>query len=288
MFSLLEDQTKPIFISTSSEAAGATAIRDIGSFGCGPGFGAGPPELRLRYLPVPTVDVWQDERVGPYDVVTLSAESAEDLNNWLRQNGYRVTPGSDPIVQEYLDAGMKLLALKLAPTAGATAVEPIKMTYRDSRGCASIPVKLTAIAAVPNLEIVTWVFGESRAGPLNYQNTTVANDRLFDASDYPVELEAAVEEKGGRAFVTEYAAKTESLLAYNNPILSQLIEKHGYVTRLRTFLDPQEMTIDPELDTDREGGDVSREVRLTSTRDASTGAFVILTLAILLMMRRRS
>jgi hypothetical protein len=291
MFSILEEQTKPVFIpppGTSSSAPQTSAIADFGG-GCGFGSFSGPPEMSLRYIPVPEVDVWKNEQVGPYDVVTLSAERAEDLNNWLSANGYRVVPNSDAIVQEYLDQGMKLLALKLSPTEGATAVEPIKMTYRDTRGCAAIPMKLTAIAAVPNLEIVTWVFGESRAAPRNYQLTEVSNEMLFAESDYPVQLESTVELEGGRAFVTEHASKSEKLLTYGNPILEGLIAKHGYVTRMRTYIDPDEMTADPEFDIDLVEGDVSREIQLREKPSrSSAGAFVLLTLATILILRRRS
>ncbi len=288
MFAILEAETKPIFVHTATGAATAPlADASFNSLGCG-GFDFGKPTMLLQYVPVPNVDVLANEQVGPYDVVTISAESAEDLNNWLRANGYRVAQGSDGIVQTYLDAGMKLLALKLAPEAGSTAIEPIKLTYHDSRGCAAIPVKLTAIAAVPGLEIVTWVFGESRAGPTNYAPVHVPTDSLFTAEDYAPALAAAVDASGGRGFVTEYAAKTEALLAYGDPVVESLIARHGYVTRLRTFLDPAEMTADPELDVDVGGGDVGREVELRTPMQMSTGVFVLLVLAVVAIKRRRS
>lgn len=288
MFDLLEAQTRPQFVRTSSGASlAAPAAADFVPAGCGGSFGE--PGMSLRYVPVPTVEVWKNERVGPYDVVTLSAETAEDVNNWLGANGYRPVPGSEPVVQEYLDAGYKLLALKLAPEADASAVEPIKMTYRDSRGCGSIPVKLTAFAAVPGLEIVTWVFGESRAGPTNYENVEVPRDELYAESDYVPQMAAALDAAGGQGFVTEHASKTEALNAFGDPVLEALLEKHGYVTRLRSQLDPNEMTVDPELDLDVGGGDVSRTIQLAPppTR-LSTGTFMLLALATILVMRRRS
>jgi hypothetical protein len=299
MFSSLETQTKPIFVRTSSAssdsvpAAQALDVVDCGggfSSGGGGGFSGsfGEPSLTLRYIPVPDVDVWQNERVGPYEVVTLSADNAEDLNNWLRANGYRVVQGSDPIVQQYLDDGMKLLALKLSPSADANAIEPIKLTYHDSRGCAVIPVKLTAIASVPNLEIVTWVFAESRAGARNFAVVDIPNDNLFDESDWVVEMEKTVESAGGRAFVTEYASKTEDLLAYGDPNLEALIQKHGYVTRLRTLIDPEEMTDDPEFEANAEGGDVARERTLRSPIPMGTGVFVLLALVAIRIVRRKS
>jgi hypothetical protein len=300
MFTFLEDQTKPVFIDppvTSSAAPSSAAIGPIagcGDFGSGGGgFGgtpfAGDPGLSLRYVPVPDVDVLDNRRVGPYEVAVITAARAGDLNNWLNANGYRVQQGAEPIVQAYLDDGMKLLGLKLAPEAGSTSVEPIKMTYRDSRGCAAIPLKLTAIASTPGLEIVTWVFAESRVAPANFESASVPTSRLFEEADYLGQLSSAVDAQGGRAFVTEFAGKTDGLVSFGDPNLKALLAKHGYVTRLRTTIDPSEMTDDPEFDDDAPGGDVSREVMLASRPiKRATASVVLAALFAILLLRRRS
>ena len=89
--------------------------------------------------------------------------------------------------------------------------------------------------------------------------------------------------------MTEYASNSEALVAYGNPIVEALIEKHGYVTRMRTYLDPNEMTEDPDFDTDAEGGDVAREVLLRAPpQQMSTDLFVLMALATILILRRRS
>jgi hypothetical protein len=72
MFSILEEQTKPVFIQaeTGSAAPASQAIAE--DLGCGGSFGSfggsfdPEPAISLRYIPVPDVDVWQNERVGPY------------------------------------------------------------------------------------------------------------------------------------------------------------------------------------------------------------------------------
>lgn len=294
MFDALEDQTAPRFSTMSGEAS---AVAQVGPSGCGGGggffggsFDSGDPRLVSTLLIAPEVDVLAEKRVGPYDVAVLDATNAFDVNDWLRINGYRVLPGSEQIVQSYLDVGMKLLALKLAPEVGSNAVEPLKLTYRDSRGCAEIPIRLTAIAARPGLEIITWVFGSARAVPENYAPVEVDPAELSSADDYGSALSAAVDAApNGHGFVTEFAQPTATLSDRNDPTLGRLLRRHLYVTRLRTELDPEEMTLDPAFTTDRAAGDVSNVIEIGGpTARQASGAFFVLVGAGYWLRRRRS
>lgn len=285
MFDALEAQTRPIFMG---QAAPAAVLADS-SAGCGMGGSGGEPRIRVRSVPVPDVDVFQEDSVGPYDYVVLSASRAADLNTWLQVNGYRVAPGSDAPVEAYLSEGMKLLALKLSPDAVSTQVEPIKLTYKDTRGCASIPIRLTAIASVPGLEIVTWVFGSGRAAPVNYGSVEVDPSGLLRPSDYGPAIAAVVDTfAGGQGFVTEYAQPSFRLSDQGDETLQNLLAKHGYVTRLRTFIDPAEMSLDPMFEVDASLGPVSNEIFLGGTIDVrSSSIFVVLGVGMLWSRRRR-
>ncbi len=284
MFDALEDQTRPIFLGQPAPAA----VVSDSSAGCGTGSG-GEPRLLTRSVPVPQVDVFKEASVGPFDYVVISAERAEELNSWLLINGYRVAAGSDAVVQAYLDEDMKLLALKLSPDAMSTQVEPIKLTYKDTRGCASIPIRLTAIASVPGLEIVTWVFGSARAAPVNYGSVEVDSSGLLQPSDYGRAVAMVVDaEADGQGFVTEYAQPSFRLSDQRNITLQNLLAKHGYVTRLRTFIDPDEMTVDPMFAVDATLGPVSNEILLGGNIDVrSSSIFVLLGVGMLWNRRRR-
>jgi len=288
MFDVLEAQTRPVFVGQAVQ----TAALDIGT-GCDGGlFGPSPPppSLTVRAVPLPEVDVWAKATVGPFEYAVISAARAEDLNNWLAINGYQVQPGSDAIVQAYLDEGMKLLGLKLAPDAGAAQVEPIKLTYRDSAGCATIPIRLTSIAAMPNMEIVTWVFGPHRVAPENFGMVTVDASLVWSEADYLPRLAEAVDgQSSGRGFVTELAGPTADLSARGDAALEGLLSRHQYVTRLRTMIDPTEMTEDPAFTLAPELPDVSNEVVLGgATFNVSSGMmFGVLLLGLGLRRARR-
>ena len=281
MFEALDRQTRPQFVTAAAPAAQA-------DFDAGCGTGSFEPRVDARYVPTPDVDVYKQERVGPYEAVVLAAEDARDLNDWLGINGYTLVPGSDPIVQEYLDAGMQLVALKLAPGEGVEAIEPVKLKYSDPRGCAAVPVKLTAIAATPALEIVTWVFGSSRAKPMNYASVDVDVSTVFSENDYRPALARAVNTANeGQGFVTEFAQPTAMLESDGDENLERLLRKHGYVTRLRTELDPVEMTLDPEFTLDPSLPDVSNEIELGSANLAFGPGATFGALALFVFFRRR-
>lgn len=284
MFEALDRQTRPQFVSESA----ATADIEIGGCGGGGGAFSGDPLLVSRYVPAPEVNVYAQERVGPYDAVVLDAVDARDLNDWLGINGYTLVAGSDSIVQEYLDDGMKLLALKLAPGEGVEAIEPVKLTYANRDGCAGIPVKLTAIAATPALQITTWVFGPARAVPMNFREAPIDLGSAFDDASYRVALAAGVNQvENGHGVVTEFARPTAYLDASGDPELEALLSRNAYVTRISTELDPSEMTVDPEFTIDPSLPDVSNEISYGGRMSFGTNAVVGVLVVYLLAMRRR-
>lgn len=296
MFSDLESQTRPIF---TGGVATAPAVADLGPVGCGGSGGGsgggqarqpalGPPELRARVVPEPEVELFEREQIGPYEYVVLSAARAADLDVWLELNGYRTEVGAVPIVQEYLDQGMKLLAVKLRNSAGAQVIEPLKLQYRDSEGCARIPIRLTAIASSPSLEIVTWIFGSSRAVPESFAAVAIDPGLLGSQSDYLPAMRSAVSAAGGRAFVTELAQPTSRLVT-RDPTLRALLDEHTYVTRLRTFITPADMTVDPDFRLEPGAPDVSNQIDLPSAPSFSISAGgLVAVIALALALRRKS
>jgi hypothetical protein len=300
MFDVLERETQPRFIAPASGGDAARASTSIGASGC-EGYGAGgpksapsaPPSITAKIVPAPKVDVWSTVEAGPYDAVTLSAMSARDATIWLDFNGYRVLPGSTEILQRYLDEGLKLVAVRLHPGRSANTMTPIKLTYTDSRGCATIPIRLTAIATAPNLEILAWAFAPSRVAPQNYASIAIDETALTGAGDYMPALRSAVRAAGGHAFVTEYAQPTVKLDAAGSEELADLIAHHSWVTRVRTVMSASDMTKDPELQPDT--GEVGRtpkgnEVYLGGKPVAAVGAgamVALLGLGVHLCRRRR-
>jgi hypothetical protein len=86
------------------------------------------------------------------------------------------------------------------------------MTYQTQRPM--IPIKLTAVAANDDMGVLVWVFGESRAVPVNYRHLVLNEAAInwFDpSSNYNDLVSLAADESGGQGFVTEAALPSDIL-----------------------------------------------------------------------------
>jgi hypothetical protein len=197
------------------------------------------------------VQVLAQGTAGPYAYEVVTSDDPDALVVWLRENNYRVTPDMEPLIHVYNAEGQVFLAMKLQPDEGVQDIQPIKMTYAGTTP--AIPLRLTAVAANPNMTIVTWVFANRQAYPLNWAHPTVDDQNLrgafgsFGGTNYLQLVDQTVDLYGGRAFITEYAQPTSELasLGLVDPLVEQLARNYRYVTRLFGRVSPEEMTVDP-------------------------------------------
>ncbi|MBK9941800.1 MAG: DUF2330 domain-containing protein [Kouleothrix sp.] len=211
-----------------------------------------PPLPDTCAIPMPAassdggVNVLGQGSVGPYDYAVVGSSDPQALVQWLRSNGYQITPPMEPLVAVYVQEKMDFLAMKLQPDKGTQDIQPIKMTYRSTKPM--IPLRLTAVAANPDMGVLTWVLAQSQAEPENYKVMRVANDEivfsLFSGNNYPALVSQHADEAGGRAFITEYAGPTSALRA-SDSALDALLRQYPYITRVYTRISPEEMTVDP-------------------------------------------
>jgi hypothetical protein len=196
--------------------------------------------------PAGGVEVFAQGQVGPYDFVVIGSQDPNELTAWLRDNGYRVTPEMEPLINVYVQEQFAFLAMKLAPEFGTQDIQPIAVTYPSAQPM--IPLRLTAVAATPDMAVITWFFASQQAVPVNYGHFEIADSEItfytFGGNDYRLLMGQKANEMNGRAFITEYAAPT-SETTFVDPLLQELNSKHSYLTRLNTVISPEEMTVDP-------------------------------------------
>ena len=205
------------------------------------------------------VEVFASGEVGPYAFDVVGSENPDALVAWLRENSYRVTEAMEPLIDLYVEEEFVFLAMKLRPDQGVQDVEPVKVTYPSTGPM--IPLRLTAVAANPNMAVITWVYADRQAAPVNYAKMDIANEELIffgrgGSNNYRQLMSQKADEYGGQAFITEYAAPTREL-AVVHPLLQDLSSRHPYMTRLNTVISPEEMTVDPIFDYDPQLKDVS-------------------------------
>lgn len=147
------------------------------------------------------------DTVGPYDYAVLRADSKQPMLDWLVQERFFVPAGTDQAVDAYIRPGAYFLALKLRKGESTGDLQPVVVRYRSD--LPMIPIVLTSVAADPDMGVLVWVIGHSRAIPRNYFHTLI-NDALIDWSNsganYVDVITRAVDEADGHhSFVTEYA-----------------------------------------------------------------------------------
>jgi hypothetical protein len=239
-----------------------------------PVFAAGSPNsINEEASGDPGVVIHVQETVGPYDVVVLESTDAEKTFAWLTENKYRLAPAMKPYLQLYTAAGMKFLALKLTANATVQDIQPFKMTLPGTTP--SIPLRLTAVAAEPEMGIVVWILGARRYEPANAPELDLQSAEL-KWSAFPIrtnwtELVARkVDAEGGRGWVVEQATKSADVTSLlgnafaNTPdqleardALLGLFANKPYMTRLYTRVSAEEMSYDP-LFKQSDKADVSR------------------------------
>ena len=152
------------------------------------------------------VEVVAQEQVGPYDTAVITSEDPQAIVDWLVDNEYQLGDLGVPLLAPYVEGGFYFLALKLAADREAGDLQPIAMTYAAETP--GIPIRLTAVATVPDLGVLAWILAEQRAIPENYLHVQI-NEALIDwfsgGFNYPEVVTAAANEAGGQAFVTDYA-----------------------------------------------------------------------------------
>jgi hypothetical protein len=161
------------------------------------------------------VQVLASGTVGPYDFTVIEVDASADepaqvMIDWLDMNGYDVSLLGEDLLGEYVAQGMNFLALRLTKSANTGSIRPVMISYQSERPV--IPIRPTAVAANPDMGVMTWVLGSKRAIPTNYRSLEL-NDALIDwfnpFSTYDEVVIAAANEAGGHGFVTEHAGSTE-------------------------------------------------------------------------------
>jgi MYXO-CTERM domain-containing protein len=176
-------------LSTGGEGAGDGGDGD-------PGGGESEPEVVLNTT------------VGAFEIAVLDGGTVDGVMQWLGDNGYQQDPAAEPIIAEYLEDEFLFVAMKLSNRAGVDEIHPIVIRYEGVEPC--VPIRLTRIAAVEDMEIRVFFLQEARTVPLNYRHVLINPlklDWFNNASNYKEVISMAVDaqEANGNAFVTEYA-----------------------------------------------------------------------------------
>ena len=154
----------------------------------------------------PAVQVTSQSQVGPYDQVTLNAESVSALVEWLDENNYQVPDNAEETLTPYI-GDYEFLAIKLSSGQESGDIQPVSLTF--SGELATIPMRPTAVAAEDDMGVIVHLLGSARGIPSNYEMVELnlaALDWFNPANHYAQLVSHAVDEsENGQAFVTDFA-----------------------------------------------------------------------------------
>jgi MYXO-CTERM domain-containing protein len=171
---------------------------------------------------VPGVQVAFQGAVGPFDAAVIKSDDPMALKKWLTDNGYVISDQASGIIDAYVQENKYFVALKLLNGVGVNQIQPITLKFHGVEAC--VPLRLTAIAANPDMPVLVWVLGDTRVAPRGYHELQIDDASIEwtqNGGNYfgPKGLVSkAANEAGGKAFITEYAGKSQiaSGLVYRN------------------------------------------------------------------------
>jgi hypothetical protein len=210
LFNVIGWQTDPQFNLIYKEEGTCTYDGYYGYYGYG--FGYPESDYDLGVSDGTGVTIIAEQEVGPYETVTLQAESSEELLGWLQANDYDLPDDLDPVLTPYVNGGAYFVALRLGNDKDVGDIAPLGMTYEGTK--AAIPIQLTSIAAMPDMRLQVSVFGKARFVPESYLHVQIneaAINWLERGSNYDDVISLAADEAGGHAFATDFAGSTEPL-----------------------------------------------------------------------------
>lgn len=181
------------------------------------------------------VQVLSRENIGPYHRAIIKAQSVQALRDWLDQNQFAVPQDIDSKLQPYIDLNSAFVVIKLLAGQDAGDIVPLALTFRGDRP--SIPLKPTAVAASNDMGVIVHFLDTDRAVPVNYQHVQInekAIDWLSSGSNYASVVSQAIDEAGGKAFVTDYAgAVGEQLQNLMQPYSEDQLREIELITNTR-------------------------------------------------------
>jgi hypothetical protein len=174
-----------------------------------------PSSMAPGRAKAPVVKIEAQFTVGEYNILILSATEAAGLETWLRQKGYKIPDGAEPLLRPYVEAGSKFFVAKVDPkkvpfVGGRAALSPLRFHY-DSEEFA-LPIRLGMANASGKQDLIVNILSaDKRYEVANYKNVTIPTN--FDvrpevktrfAEFYAALFDKTLEANPG-AVVTEYA-----------------------------------------------------------------------------------
>ncbi len=183
-----------------------------------------------RAAPRPKVVVEAQFAVGEYEIVILSASDSGALDGWLRESGYKIPAGAEPVLRPYVQAGSKFFVAKVdvekvAFDGDSARLSPLRFHYDTDTF--TLPIRLGLLSSNGTQDLLVHILAQGqRYEAANYDNAQIpTNLEVADAvrsrfGPFYAALFDRTLEKHPKAVVTEYAWGSGSCDPCPGPVLS--------------------------------------------------------------------
>ncbi|MFO0762042.1 MAG: DUF2330 domain-containing protein [Byssovorax sp.] len=178
----------------------------------------------------PLVVVEAEFTVGEYEIVILSALDSGALDAWLRDNGYKIPAGAEPVLRPYVQAGSKFFVAKVNVDrvtfdGDHARLSPLRFHYDTDTF--TLPIRLGLLSSNGTQDLIVHVLARGqRYEVANYENLVIPTNlevadsvRARFGPFYAALFDKALE-KHPRAVVTEYAWASSTCDPCPGPVLS--------------------------------------------------------------------
>ncbi|WP_146658680.1 DUF2330 domain-containing protein [Enhygromyxa salina] len=169
--------------------------------------------------------------VGEYEIVVLGAKDSTGLDAWLHDNGYKIPEGAAPVLEPYVQSGMKFFVAKVDANKvtfneqGQAMLSPLRFHYDTDQF--SLPVRLGLINSNGDQDLLVHILGKhKRYEVANYENVTIPTnlDVKNETRDHFGQFYASLFDhtlaQNPKAVITEYAWAASSCDPCPVPALS--------------------------------------------------------------------
>lgn len=124
--------------------------------------------------------------VGEYDVSLLDAAESNGLTNWLKTNDYKLPAGAEPMLNSYIQQGMKFFVVKVNLAAlqksGHGFLRPIVIEYESPKFM--LPMRLGTLNATADQDLTVYVLSPNAVAEVaNYPTIPIPTDSVSTAKE---------------------------------------------------------------------------------------------------------
>lgn len=117
--------------------------------------------------------------VGEYDIIILSAEESNGLQRWLNDNGYKIPPNAEEVLNPYIRNNLKFFVVKVnldrMEDGDFQTLRPLQIKFTAKRF--GLPIRLGMANANGDQDLIIYAFTkQGRVESTNYRTVKMNSD----------------------------------------------------------------------------------------------------------------